>query len=132
MTLQAAVPLLIIKGKAELPYPIAFKREALSASIQCKSLSFMDNHNAINEPLFIICSGSTYRNEGYNFEKNILGMFQNKTHANTVSFDYSVPITNPQDPITVEIVDLHGKRQEINEVAVFYINRLVKNQLLAM
>ena len=59
-------------------------------------------------------------------------MFQNKTHANTVSFDYSVPLTNPQDPITVEIVDLHGKRQEINAVAVFYIDGLVKNRLLAM
>ena len=132
MSLQVSLSLHIIKGEAQLEYPPVFKREALTARIRCKSLGFMDNEDAANAPLFVVCSGSMYRDQNSHLKKNILGMFQNQPTANIVNFDYFAPLTTPQEVITVEIVDFHGKRQDINALAVFHIEGLINNHLMAM
>ena len=132
MSLQVSVPLQILKGQAQLQFPPVFKREALTAKIQCKSLAFMDDEGALNEPFFVVCSASMYRDQYCQMKKNILGMFQYQTKANVVSFDYFVPLTFPQEEITVEIVDFKGKIQNIAALAVFRFEGLVNNHLMTM
>ena len=132
MSLQISMPLHIVKGEAQLQFPPVFKREALTAKIQCKSLAFLQDKEALNEPFYVVCSASMYRDQNSHLKKNILAMFQRKVEANTVSFDYFVPLTFPQEEITVEIVDYHGNRQDISALGVFRFEGLVNNHLMTM
>ena len=132
MHLNVSSSLLISEGKAELQFPPVFKREPLQATIQCNSLCFMDNAEALNEPFFIVCSGSTYYTRDSKVKYNILGMFQNKLEANIVTFGHSVPLTAPQENLTIEIVDQHGDKQKVSALGVFTIDGFVNNRLLAI
>ena len=89
MDLTVTSKLIIAKGHAILPFPPVLKREALSATILCQSLAFMDNEEALNEPFFVVCSGSTYYTQDKQVKRNILGMFQNKKEANMYPLNYS-------------------------------------------
>ena len=132
MSLKVALPVQISKGEGQLQFPIVFKREAQTANIQCVSLSFNDNEDAKNETLFVVSTSSSYHNRDYHSKKNILAMFQNKKNANIVSFNHFLPLTTPEYEITIAIVDLDGKRQDISAVGVFCIEGLIKNHLLAV
>ena len=92
----------------------------------------MDDDEALNEPFFVVCSASMYRDQYCQMKKNILGMFHHQTKANVVSFDYFAPITFPQEEITVQIVDFHGNVQNIAALAVFCFEGLVNNHLMTM
>ena len=92
----------------------------------------MDDEAAINEPLFVVCSGSMYRDQNSHLKKNILGMFQRQLKANIVNFDYFVPLTFPQEEITVQIVDCKEDVQNVAALAVFRFEGLVNNHLMTM
>ena len=66
-----SISILFVKGEAQLQFPPVFKREPLQANIQCKSLWFGDNKEAGNEPLFVVCSGSSYYNQDFHLKRNI-------------------------------------------------------------
>ena len=95
MDLKVTSKLAIIKGHGLLPFPPVLKQDALNASIQCHSLAFEDNEEAANEPLFLVCSGSSYHTRNSQIDWNVLGMFLNKQLANIVTFAHSIPLTSP-------------------------------------
>ena len=131
MDLTDTSKLVIAKGHAILPFPPVLKREALSATILCQSLAFMDNEEALNEPFFVVCSGSTYYTNNCQTKRNVMGMFQNKKLPNIVNFAHPVPLTHPQESLEIEYVDYHDKRQNLDALAIFVIHGKVSNNLLA-
>ena len=133
MELNLSVPLFILKGCGKIPFPSALKREPLKSQIGCESLYLGENERAVDEPCFIICSGSIYRSQDNEVKNNMLGMFVKKKTTNLVTFSETVPINRPQEILEVEIVDFHGKRQEdISCIGLFRIKGTVAQKLLAI
>ena len=128
MDLKVTSKLLILKGHAVLQFPPVLKRDSFNLTLQCQSLSFVDNEDAINEPFFVVCSGSTYYSQ--KVKRNVLAMFQYKKEANIVHFDHTVPLTNPQENLEIEIVDFYDKKKSVSAVGVFAIQGQVQNNLL--
>ena len=59
-------------------------------------------------------------------------MFQNKPETNIASFHYTVPITVPQEKLEIQIVDYHGKQQDLTCIGVFRMHGVVSNKHLAI
>ena len=131
MDLTVTSKLLINNGHALLPFPPVLKQEALEASLLCQSICFMANEEALDEPFFLVCSGSTHCTRNNKTKKNVLGMFQNSKKAHIVNFAHPVPLTYPQENLEIEIVDYKDKRQLLAATAVFSIQGKVSNTLLA-
>ena len=132
MDLTVSANLIIKRGLGELEYPPALKREVLKSNIQCQYLYFSVNKSAKNEPYFLICSGSKYQAQDGRLKNNVLGMFQNKPETNIASFHYTVPITVPQEKLEIQIVDYHGKQQDLTCMGVFRMHGAVSNKHLAI
>ena len=132
--LYISTALKITKGKGQLAFPEALKRDALHSSLQCISLSFEANSRAANETCFLIASGSQYCGEHLNRENNILAMFQNKRGAHVVPLPVlEIPITSPQQKIEIKIVDFEGDLCDtINCFAVFLVKGIIENRMLAI
>ena len=90
----------------------------------------MDNEAALNEPLLMVCSGSTYYTQDKQVKRNILGMFQNKRTTNLVNFSKRFPITSAQETLEIEIVNFHNQRLDISCLAVFHLDGSVRSMLL--
>ena len=131
MDLIVTSKLLITDGHAFLPFPPVLKREALNVTLLCQSLCFMKNEEALDEPFFLVCSGSTHCTRDNQIKKNVLGMFQNSKDPHIATFSHPVPLTYPQENLEIEIVDYHDKRQLLAATAVFSIHGKVSNNLLA-
>ena len=66
-------------------------------------------------------------------KKNIVAMFQHNPVGELVSMSYpAVPITMPQEKLAMEIVNYHGKVQDVSCLAVFQIQGKVANKMLAI
>ena len=133
MDLNVSASLQILKGIGWLEFPEALKRQPLQTQIGCTSLYFVNNREAKKEPLFLVCSGSMYYTHNHAMKNNIVAMFQHKPKSHLMSSTYpAVPITMPQDKLAIEIVDYHGKRQNVSCLAVFQIHGKVANKMLAI
>ena len=133
MDLNVSIPIEISNGFAEFQFPEALKREPLTSTIQCDSLFFKKNRQANNECLFLVCSGSSYYTQGRELKNNILAMFQNKKSLHRISFSETrLPITLPQENLKLEVIDEHGKRQDVSCHAVLHIAGQVSNKLMAI
>ena len=95
MELNLSVPLFILKGCGKMPFPSALKREPLKSQIGCESLYLGKNERAIDEPCFIICSGSIYRSQDNEVKNNMLGMFVKKKTTNLVTFSLDFSFSAP-------------------------------------
>ena len=130
MNLNVSLPLFIKKGLGELQFPELFKRAPLQVNIACDSAYFSANNTALNEPCFIVCSGSFYYTRDHEQKPNILGMFQNKRTTNLVNFSKRFPITSAQETLEIEIVNFHNQRLDISCLAVFHLDGSVRSMLL--
>ena len=86
--LYISTTLKITKGKAQLAFPDALKRDALYSSLQCMSLSFETNSRAANETCFLIASLSPQQQSKaiYIRLSNILNILKGDAKKITLTF----------------------------------------------
>ena len=133
MELDLAIPLNIVEGVAHFAFPDTLRREMFQSTIQLNSFYLPKNPKAKNEALMVACNGSFYRDRNQELQKNVLGMFLNKSRPTLYTFtDPSVPITLPLETLEVEITDPKGLRQKVSAVGVVHMSGGVHNRLLTI
>ena len=123
MELHLSIPLTVKERFAAFQFPEALRREMFKSAIKLNSLYLPKNLKAKNEPLIVVCNNSCYRNRSQELQKNILGLFLNKSRENLFEFiDDPVPITQPQKMLENKITYLEGDCQKVSAVGVIHIS----------
>ena len=129
MDLNISIPIEIKSGRGTLLFPKALKRDSLTSTLRCHSIYITQNSGSAKEALFLICSGSYFRDREGSIQSNILSMFQNKPKHRLIQSELRVPINLAQDCLEVEIVNYNMERQSVSAYVVFEMVGHVENKL---